>query len=206
MNIKRFFVNLGFYLYVQLRIYKYWSKLYRLIWERKYRNVALPVYHDIQQLVNFISTLTWVADGPKELFDAVSSPQKVEWIGRLGDRKVGDCDEFAIYITNALSLNKEIGTLQPFAGIFPIKEVYFMTVPWAKGRDGKAGGHNVCLIEWALSVGTGFSYMDYGFPSLARSTIREVVRDVRVQYAGQDDQVGYSLHDRDLNVVKVSWS
>jgi len=172
------------YWYLRLRIYKYWSLVYRRIYESQYDGVPIAVYPDLQALATFVAGQRWEKDSWRELFDAVSSPNKVQarW---LGEEAVGgnDCDEFAIYLTAAIRKSLAYGRMQDDG----VKQTYFFTVTWfepGKGLLGKPRGHNVCLLEYpSQGRPSRWAFMDYGMPSQLRDTIGEVVHDVREMYS-----------------------
>lgn len=151
-----------------LHLYRLKSMLYRLIFERGFRDVKLSVWHSFDDIANFILPETWRADSWETLFDAVSYPGKAQLVfeGKLGPTKNFDCDEFAIWLTATLERCKNAGTLN-------VSGVGMMSCIWAE--DGfKIKGHNVCLFR----MPTGFYVMDYRMPLGPYETPAEAARDV----------------------------
>jgi hypothetical protein len=186
------------WLYFKLRIYRAWSSLYRFIYERKYKDVKLPEYKTLREIVAFTKTLTWTADTFRELFDATSTPEKVQYIGTEGNKLVGDCDEFAIY--NAVSINNAIerGEMKECAS------AKIMAVMWMD-PFGKTNGHNVALIEMADH--NAFTYMDYNVPSIYSMNVLDVANAVIHQYSMGSRLLGYAVSDPrtlKLETIKLS--
>lgn len=154
--------------------------------------VQIPTYRTIRDICLFTAGFKYRADSVKELWDAISSPEKVQVT------KEGDCDEIALYVTNVIDKSIWYLTLDRAHNITGTK---FMTVTWL-GKDG-FGGHNVCLIEY--SYGT-YSFMDYFYPYNPRPKIEEVVRQVIDIYGGNDAEcLGWFLHDKHLNYIEGHW-
>jgi len=135
----------------------------------------------LADLAAWIDQQKWVRDGLDSLFDAVCSPQKVQAVGQSGDHKIGDCDEFAIYLTAAIEKSLALGHMKEDN----IQNPRFFTVTWME-KSGKAEGHNVCLLERPQPNGPPkFSYMDYGMPSEPPlDTPAQVAVLVASKYAG----------------------
>ena len=188
---------------------RYWSRLYRLIWDRKYVGTPLATYRTIPEIVSAISPLVWVADGWRELWDATASPQRVQWLINHGNVKIGDCDEFAIYLVNVICRSLDLGLLQTWpaydAFLAPV-DARFLTVTWIC-PGGKTNGHNVCLIEWIDNdhgYDSFYSYMDYGQPNQPRKTVSAVVQDILKDYCGDGVVLlSWALHDENLDLLEV---
>lgn len=206
-KIKIILGRIGMFLHMQIRWYSFWSKLYRFIYERDYENVPLTRYSSMRELVSAVRQMQWTADTWKELYDAISSPQKVEYIlqhGRQYDGKklVGDCDEFAIYEANVIA-----ASIKDWKWIDGWDNPRLMSICWVSETDARNvgfGGHNVCLLRKVGGFDDGkWCYMDYGYPSKPRDTIREVVTDIIYRYAGyQAVCIGWSIHTPDLKFVE----
>lgn len=193
--IARFFT----FLYLRLHGYQLWSYLYRFVWERKYKSVKIHRFERLALLVDFIRLQKWKADSWKEMFDAVSSPEKVQAIGQdaSGDHLIGDCDEFAVYLANAISVSLKAGMMAADG----IANPRFLTITWIDKKTKKAGGHNVCLLEYPSEVGSSlYAYMDYGKPSAKFFTIGDVVKLVRDTYVGEGNHIGLAWCAADPNL------
>lgn len=170
---------------------KSWS--YRYAFEKKYLSYPVREYHSLADLVKFVQTLEWVADSWEQLFDAISYPEKVEYVGYYGDKKVGDCDEFAVYLAAAINKSPAL----------PVGRAQLLTVIWVDAKN-KPGGHNVCLLR---SKDDHWGYMDYGPPRYYTS-LREVVDAVVARY-GKDgaECCGWAVSDpATLAPLEVHWS
>lgn len=180
--------------YVYLKyLYQPKSWLYRWVFERRYRDVPVSLYSSIDELVRFIRRQVWTADGLSQGWDAFSYPGKIEMIGQQGDHKIGDCDEFALYIAYALRESAKAGRIEIFS---PTDEVGInpcvLTVCWVN-PNGSAGGHNVAFWQ----AGTTSYYMDYGHPSkFVRGTVDDAIGAVIQRYAKPSASCcGWSLRD-----------
>lgn len=200
---KLFIFRLGFVIAIGSRYYKNWSRLYQWLYERKHKSLEIEMYTSYRALSNTLATCTWIADGSKELGDAISSPGFIQYvINEVGGRPIGDCDEFAMY--NAAALMESV-KMQMWTGE-PIKNCSILTVRWMqKDTPQVQAGHNVCLIE--LVDGT-YRYMDYWSPSPAFKTKREVALRVIDDYTGVDksDCLGWSVSDRvTMSPTEIHW-
>jgi hypothetical protein len=178
-------------------IARFWYKLYQFLWERN-KLAELKRFPDIEDLVNYVRGLKWRADTWRELGDAVSSAEAVQWRANNDPRAlIGDCDEFGVYI--AAVFNNELAKVSNWSGDIGFERGDLLTVMWYKtggkeweGNRNGFGGHNVCLISYKDG---GYSYMDYGWPSIKRATIQEVVEDVRLRYAQVYQPIGWAVSD-----------
>lgn len=181
-----------------------WYKLYQFLWERS-RRAPLRRFSSLKDLVVYVRGLKWRPDTWRELFDAVSHPDAVQWRANNDPKSfIGDCDEFAVY--QAAVVNNEVGHgMVPIGGVIPpqgwenIWYARLLTVMWIKtggseweGNRKGFGGHNVCLIRYTDGK---WAYMDYGYPSEPRATVQEVVNDVRVTYAQEFHPLGFAVAD-----------
>jgi hypothetical protein len=199
-SLKVFFGKVGVWLYYTLRISAFWSHLYRLLFEFPYRNIQISTYASYEALLEVTSKLIWTADGAKQLWDATSSPQWVEYVAKWrADKHVGDCDEFAVY--NAAALNKSLRE-KKFTGDPDLVGAHMMTVMWVDA-DGVWGGHNVALLVKDHELNMAYSYMDYDMPSEPRLTVREVVQDILDHYVPGASLIGYAIHSENLFGVQV---
>jgi hypothetical protein len=140
----------------------------------------------------------WRLDGLKELWDASNSAGYVQYLANTDpERKIGDCDEFAIYESTVLAEQK----------LIPLEDTFILNVYWYRyagfvSQTSKLGfsGHNVCLIK--RTDGT-WSYMDYNYPSIPRTTVREVVGDILTRYAPSSYLVRWTRLDRNWNRIET---
>lgn len=205
------------YLYLLL-LYRWWSRLYRLIWEHKYSTVALQSYRNFTDLVAIMRTCVWTADGWKQIWDAFSYPGKVQFIINTDGPKpkIGDCDEFAIYLANVLEQSSTLGghengrfVLDTYEGMM-VERARVLTVSWVK-QDGKYGGHNVCLIDFfdlkskhhPLTGPDYYAFMDYDYPNVMQVDLRGVIEQVMNKYAPGGTCIAWAIHDKDLKLEKV---
>lgn len=206
MSIKEFFLRLGSVISLTA-IYMWWSRLYRIIWEFKYRDVPVKAYRTIEELAGVMENCLYVSDGPKQLGDAISYPGTVQHLIDI-NAGIGDCDEFAIYIANALEKSSTYGgfengrfTLAPYKGLV-VDTAKLLTLGWLEKDYNTYEGHNVCLISW--TDGT-YSYMDYGLPSTPCKDLSCVLAEILAEYAPGGKLLSWSIHDQNLNFQEVHW-
>lgn len=182
-------------LHMRLDLYRIKSTLYRHVWETQYRDYPVRTYRSFKELAVFLRTLTWVADSWKQMWDAISYPGKVEYVGTVGDRKVGDCDEFAIYACTAVNQSVKSGKFDTLAS------ARLLTITWLEKYT--PGGHNVCLLELPQELPSRrYAYMDYGMP-VYFSTVPAVVRGVLDRYTNAGVCIGWTISDSDtLHVLE----
>ena len=115
-------------------VYGPWSRMWRKIYRRKYKDVEIdpPAPWHPSAVTKFFKDCTWVKDKWYHI-DAIASPEK------FFATKTGDCDEYAAFS----------GT------VMTTRPGHIMSVTWAypggqEDRDGnikKWGGHNVYLFR-----------------------------------------------------------
>jgi len=92
-----------------LRVYYRWSGLYRILFERKYKNVRIPLRQYVSEITDFVAKRVWEKDGWRTGGDAISYPGKLQYAADNGlDGRIGslDCDDMSIYCV--ASINKMI--------------------------------------------------------------------------------------------------
>lgn len=151
-----------------------WSRIYRWLLEPSGMSDLKP-YSELIDLSNTMYTVTWVADGIRQMWDATGSPEHFQY---LIDNDVVppsgcDCDEFAVYGYAVL-------TRYPLPEKELVEVVGVLTVSWWKPWFWfvkKPGGHHVCLIKVNgkfAHVGNWGLHRD--FTDLA-SVIKSVLKD-----------------------------
>jgi len=104
------------------------SKLYRLIFERKYKNLPSDIPWVASRVLRFFETCTWKQDPMGGLIDVISKPEK------FYATKTGDCDDFAAFACRVLCWPS-----------FIISVTWFdPKAKWFK----KFQGHNVCAYYY----------------------------------------------------------
>jgi len=166
----------GYALLAISRIYSIWSKLHRVLFDRAARKVQLPTFKNVEEIVPYVRGMVWRPDGPKDLWDAICTPEMV-WLRYLTEqnhRVVGDCDEHAVFWSNVIQKSIETGVWQS-----RIEDPDFLSISWTD-HDGKSSGHNVCLLK----LGDIYGYVDYDLPIWCGATIEDVVMSVLRSYGG----------------------
>jgi hypothetical protein len=180
---------------LRLSVYYVWSKVYRAAFERKRKPLAyLKSTEEVQKHLR--RRYVYGKDGWKQLWDAVSHPEAVEYRMANG-LPGGDCDDASIYIAAQLDRIKEND----------IYEVGLLSVPWMD-KYGKLGGHNVCVFkgnvtsmevkknELILGRETALFYMsNWNRHDIMgnKSILQDVVDDVLEEALGTNNGPVYSL-------------
>lgn len=184
----------------KLGIYRIWSKIYRFIWERNKR-LPLKSFLSLEELVAYVGSFKWRADTWRELGDAISSPEHVQWIAENDPKRfIGDCDEFAVYQANVIE-----NSLSKFNHNFvkQFNRAFVMTIMWYQhDTDVGYAGHNVCLLSTANRK---YCYMDYGFPSVEVETPAEIAEMVMKRYASNYELIAWAIIDpQSLEAIETS--
>jgi hypothetical protein len=84
-------VGWGVYLYLASGLARLWFKIYQWLWERN-KLVKIQRFKDLEALILLVKTLKWRADSWRELGDAISSPEAIQWQIENSPKKfIGDC-------------------------------------------------------------------------------------------------------------------
>jgi len=146
-KIKRFFwksfFSIIYFFGFRLKIYQYWSELYRNLYHSEYKN-EIPKNLTPEHAQNIMNQVRWRRDGVLEFWDAIGSPNWFQYlyeeIIRTGEQPDGavDCDEYAFWAANTVS-----GKFSPKV----------LTVTWLECYRNEKGklkyrmsGHHVCLL------------------------------------------------------------
>jgi len=109
-------------------IYGPFSRLYRWLFERKYKTLPIDTPWVTSQVLKFFKECTWKADACGGVIDVISKPE------RFYETKTGDCDEYAAFAHRVLSWSSAILSVtwfDPKAKLFK-----------------KFTGHNVCVYHY----------------------------------------------------------
>lgn len=192
----RWVVGVLFWLYISTRYYQLHSRFHRWAFEGKFKDITIRTYEKLEQLPVFLERgKFWRSDSWLELFDVVSSPQRVQALfdGVVPFAKHNvDCDEHSIYLCAAITASKAAGKMQDSPECNP----KFFTVFWVCD-DWSPNGHNVCLLEVPRAgLPPVYCYMDYGMPYPSHPTIADVAADVVARMAGKPAKcVGWAVQD-----------
>ena len=190
------------YLYMGLGGYTLWARVYQATVERKDLTYPLKTHETYQDLLmNGTRKMTYEPDGPKQLWDVISSAGRIQRLIDTGVVEAGvDCDEFGWYITSSLTKSAKEGVLKETM----FREAHLMTVMW-RTSTGTFTGHNVGLITSESPDGRRwYQYMDYSMPYPARSSVKNVVEDILASYAAGGELLCYAIHDSTLHTVSAS--
>lgn len=165
-------------------IYLWWSKRYRKRWPLA-KQSPLPGVNSPEAVMKKLKALKWTRDGARELWDAINSPQWVQFC--VNTIKAGfeqpkgalDCDEFAVYSAAVLPQ-----TMKPVV----------LNVFWWSYERGPLG-HNVCLYKNDAYYYIG-NWGNIGpFP-----TVPAVILDVVRRANDENTLVGWARFTPDLEL------
>lgn len=96
-----------------------WSRLRRAMFERGYLDEPLPEVDSVESIGAALRQVTWTADGPLHLYDAISYPQTT-W-----RKKHDDCDGFATLAAALLrELNADTDPVLLTTVVLPLKKAH----------------------------------------------------------------------------------
>jgi len=174
-----------------MRIYSTWSKAYRWLWHRKYKDIKVDKHLSPLEANQQITHLLWKPDGVLEFFDAVGSTHFVQYcineVRAGNDQPHGslDCDDFAAWCYEAISSEYE---------------TEYFTVSWLRGWH--ATGHAVCLYK----DHDGFWYHIGNWGMHGPYVSKKDAQDKMLGMARADSQIGFSRYSKDLSLIEVGVS
>lgn len=112
----------------------WWSRLYRLLFHRKYSDSVILIL-PLWEVGSRLRKLTWTKDSVTELWDSCGSPKWVQHCvdviqaGGAQPKGALDCDDSSVWAAHALS---------------SMYSPRLLTVIW-RTKSGKVAGHAMCL-------------------------------------------------------------
>lgn len=189
------FLRVAFNVMMATRYYPIWSKLHRLVSDRAPRKagITLPLFSNADEIVPLLKDFVWRPDSLEDMGDAVCSPEMV-WYRYLFnvDHKIGDCDEFAIFISNVIKKSIDTGTWMSV-----IEDPNMLSTTWMN-VDGKVEGHNVCILR----VGQMYGFMDYGDPVWCGAKGRVPLMILKERGGDGASLIGWAVHTPDLRLLE----
>jgi len=172
---------------VAVRYWKHWSSLYRVLFERKFKKFDLEANLPLKVVESRLATLSWRADGPKQLWDACGTPNKVQFI--LNEIKKGlpqpdmalDCDDFSVWAANVLS---------------PMCKPRIYTFAWVDAH-GQIEGHAMCLCTDV--DGKIFHVGNWGTSS-TYNNLKEACEHICARRNAEP--IGWALFTKELRLIK----
>jgi hypothetical protein len=165
-----------------------WSKIYRWLWQREYKDIKLDENLSPVQANEKVRKLTWRADGAWALGDACGSPHWVQYAlnkvvaGLPQPKGYLDCDDFSSWCVDVVDRKHD-------PRIF--------TFSWMS-KDGKLAGHAMCLVR--QKDGRVYHIGNWGLygPYL---NLREAC-SVILTKKGSNEPIGWSLLNKDLKKLQ----
>ena len=117
--------RLLFLLNAKLELWRWWSNIYRVIFESKYSKFNGPKCSSIVDVSRALRAIKYEHDGIKRFIDTVSYPQAVYERGR------DDCDGSAIFAHAMIAQNE-------------LARPWILSVAWLDEKN-KYHGHAVCM-------------------------------------------------------------
>ena len=182
--------KLIYWLIIQSRLYQNWSRLYKFLFQRKYKNmVYIDTTTSPEALQLRLDRITYHKDTIKQLFDVVHSPYYCKYVldcAEKNDQPEGsfDCDDYSMLAIHMLDEHFNPKLL----GVTYKK----------KNKKFKFGGHMVCYFETLY----GFRHMGNQGLSTVYKSLEAMVKDIA--YRADGDLIGYTVFDKDLKVIKVN--
>lgn len=207
MQVWLFIARIFALFYLWANIYRFWSYTYRFLYERKFKDIKLPVANTMAEITKLTENGQWRQDSWRALFDSVSSPQRVYAIfsGQEPQPETDlDCDDFMSFTVNDVNYSLANGGLKGQG----IDKAYCLTIMWIAKDTLKATGHNVALLESGQNDRTTlWAYMDYSGPMKQQTSIEDVVKQVLDTYAGKGNWecIGWCQSEDNLKPIKTSW-
>ena len=183
----RLFYGLG------IRYWLAWSKLYQWLHQRGYRKTDPIMQWSIKpaEAQRRMDTVTWTADGAKELWDAAGAPQWFQHLvneirsGKPQPPGAVDCDDFAFWAANMVT-----------HGSTPV----VIAVGWLDAK-GKMRGHVVCCCSEVKPNRSYYHIGNWGRSDNYR-TRQHVAKDVYTRAEGTK-LVGWAVMTPGMKLVSI---
>lgn len=149
--MKKKFWKWLFRLAFRLRLYFIWSRIYRLLFEWRYRNKGayIPIVAKLSDIEDAVSKMQWRPDPWFALWDAVSYPQTA-WVKLAEGKPAGDCDDISLAIAAAMrrwyAAEGRDAIVDGRASKFELP--YMLSVVWLEDGKWFPVGHNVCVFAY----------------------------------------------------------
>lgn len=212
VDVLTFLGRLVAFLYVGARLMALKSKAYRWVWQRQYKDTPLKRFSSFLHLSTHMRPMRWRQDTLKELWDAVSEPGYIQHLMDQGNREIGDCDDFAVYLAAVIKWSMRKGSFLDSS----LHHVCLFSAMWLDptletGSTQVLGisGHSVCGLKWIHEDGAvEYGYMDYGMPIRRMKSWDEVAEHIRQRYTRQNPDtrsLGWCRNTTDLKLLEYSW-
>jgi len=177
--------------------WKYWSKIYRFLYQRRYSVYKLPNNISATRACKEMKKLTWTKDGTKELWDVCGSPNWVQYTinqidaGKQQPKGSLDCDDFTSWAVSVLheKYNPRIFTFMWVGKSFDTKESKY---------SNKLHGHAMCLCT--DKNGKIFHIGNWGKSKQAEN-LKTLCNNILKKTNGTNPVV-WSILDKKLNVLE----
>ena len=165
-----------------------WSRVYRFLFNRKYKNVVVPRNLSYIRADEEMRKLKWSADKLLQLWDVVGGPRWVQHcMNRINEghpQPIGalDCDEYACWAAHA---------------IHPKYMPLLFCFCWYDTRDDKIHGHAMCWVK--NKDGKYFHLGNWGMRG-PYTNLNDACLEI-MNYCGAGSKpIGWALLDKDLKV------
>jgi hypothetical protein len=198
LAILRFFTKVV----LKWKLYYLWSKVYRRLFEDKYKNMSIPDFDDLDSISSVLKKMKWKADDWRTLGDAISYPEAV-WARYIMNEPVHDCDEFSIFAAKAI---ENLLAKQSYVDIGRVVGV--LSMPWqVDGKKWKVGGHNVCAFTYKRNNVFYWAHVGNWYGGKVQYTskrgnwyrdLSDIVKDV----VGDNMSLGWAFATTDLKLMR----
>lgn len=212
--MKKFIFKILTWFSLRCRLYYFWSRVYRWIWERGYSKI--PGFATDYGIVEKIAgEMRWRRDTWLMLWDAISKPEAT-YQRFIDGKDAGDCDDIALFAIERLydqaSRNGRIlrstgraSFLSCDLGSFGLLSVPFLL-------KGKLAGHNVGVFrhrvsdrwEWCHVSNWYAGQIRFGFPSL-EAVVEDVLSGEYGSFDPKAESLGWAYADLDLRLRRYRW-
>jgi hypothetical protein len=190
------FIRLVLFFVHKLGLYRYWSKLYRKLYQDRFIKIQLPTSITPSEAQKKMNLLTWSPDKAKEMWDSVGSPHWVQHCineiesGKPQPPGALDCDDFASWATNVI------------ANVY--RPVYLCQGWQLKNEAGtetaKMTGHAICIYR---GIDTrGYFYCGNWGHIGPFNSVNLLVKDM-LHRADGGNAVSWAAYDKRLKLIKT---
>lgn len=183
--------------------WKWWSKLYRGMFHRKFRHIPLDEGLTPTQVQDKLDLVKWTKDSTKELWDSCGSPQWVQFVidelegGSPQPKGALDCDDFTSWAVHAVKQKYE-------PRVFSFVWVGTTLDPYGREKK-KTQGHAMCLLTDRQRVQEKSPSKIYHIGNWGKSeprlNLRNLCKDILTK-TGSGQAVAWSIMDKDLSVLE----
>lgn len=178
------FWQILFFVVFKFRLYFIWSRIYRFLFERSYRNKTqfIPCFNSLELIEDGVGKMRWRADAWYALWDAISYPQTA-WIKTAAGEAAGDCDDISLAIAAAYQKYLDCFANRHKNGslIQNLTPPLLLSVGWLEKNMFR--GHTVCIFSYTdtKTAKTSWAHWSNWYDGKIRwgfDTLENLIRDI----------------------------